>query len=244
MNIIGVIPARWGSTRFPGKVLADINGKPMIQRVWEGARQAKALTEVLIASDDERVKEAATRFGAKVVMTSPELASGTDRIAQAVRDRDADIVVNIQGDEPLISGRVIDALVAGLKADPDCPMATMIKRVTDPAVMQNPNVVKVVIDRQGHALYFSRCGIPFNRDDKPFGQLTAYKHIGLYAYRKDFLMGFHQLPASKLEQTEKLEQLRVLEAGYRIKAIETDFESIGVDTPEDLKRVVQLLHEG
>ncbi|HSV43509.1 MAG TPA: NTP transferase domain-containing protein, partial [Candidatus Bathyarchaeia archaeon] len=118
MKIIGVIPARWASTRFPGKVLADINGKPMIQCVWEGARQAKALTEVLIASDDERVKEAAVRFGAKVVMTSPELASGTDRIAQAVRDMDADIVVNIQGDEPLISGKVIDALVAGLKADP------------------------------------------------------------------------------------------------------------------------------
>jgi 3-deoxy-manno-octulosonate cytidylyltransferase (CMP-KDO synthetase) len=243
MKIIGVIPARWASTRFPGKVLADLNGKPLIQHVWQQAKKAALLNDVIIACDDCRVKEASAAFGARVVMTSPDHASGTDRIAEAVKNIDADIVVNIQGDEPLIDPKVIDELAAALKDDEHCSMATVIKGITDSTQISNPNVVKVVVDRQGVALYFSRHAIPFNRDGKPLEANTYFKHLGLYAYRKEFLLGFHALPYSRLEHIEKLEQLRVLEAGYRIKTIQTDFETIGVDTPEDLRHVAQLLSE-
>jgi 3-deoxy-manno-octulosonate cytidylyltransferase (CMP-KDO synthetase) len=244
MNAVGVIPARWASTRFPGKVLADLNGKPVIQYVWQQAKKAMHLDEVVIACDDQRVCDVCTRFGAKAVMTSPDHASGTDRIAEAVTEIAADIVVNIQGDEPMIDPRVIDALVQALKDEEDVPMATVVKRITDPAQIGNPNVVKVVIDKKGAALYFSRHAIPFNRDGRTPDGGKYFKHLGIYAYRKEFLTGFHALPHSSLEQIEKLEQLRVLEAGYRIQTIETDVETIGIDTPEDLERAVRLLREG
>lgn len=240
MKIIGVIPARWASTRFPGKILAQIHGKPMVQHVWQQAKKAKQLDEVIIACDDEKVRKACETFGATVVVTSPDHASGTDRIVEAVSDIDADIVVNIQGDEPMLAPDVINCLVQELCND-DCPMGTVIKRIDDPAMLGNPNVVKVVIDHEGYALYFSRYAIPYNRDERNFADLVMYKHFGLYAYRKDFLMTFNSLPTSMLEQAENLEQLRVLEAGHKIKTIQTDAETVGVDTPEDLERVAFLL---
>ncbi|MBF0478608.1 MAG: 3-deoxy-manno-octulosonate cytidylyltransferase [Candidatus Omnitrophica bacterium] len=241
MTAIGVIPARWGSTRFEGKVLAEIAGKPMIQHVWERTKQSKYLADVLIATDDERIMSAAKKFGAKAVMTAKDHASGTDRIAEAVKDVVCDIVINIQGDEPLIQHQVIDDLVKVLEHDKATPMATAIKLLSDTTEFNNPNVVKVVIDHQGYALYFSRATIPFNRDGAPFNKLKNYKHLGIYAYRKDFLLSFNRLPSSYLEQTEKLEQLRVLEAGYKIKTVVTDIETIGVDTREDLVRVLKVV---
>lgn len=244
MNIIGVIPARWASTRFEGKVLAQINGIPMIQHVWQQAKKSRLLEEVFIACDDERVFDAAQGFGATVVMTSPTHSSGTERIAQACRHADAKIVVNIQGDEPLVHPEVIDSLAQALSDEESCPMATVIKSITDEKDLSNPNVVKVVIDQNKNALYFSRAAIPFNREEKSFKDISIYKHLGLYAYRRDFLLAFKDLPPSRLEETEKLEQLRVIEAGYKIKTVETEYDTIGVDTPEDLDRVAALMQQG
>ena len=243
MKIIGAIPARWGSTRFEGKVLADINGRPMIQHVWQRAKQSRLLEDVFIICDDERIFDAAQIFGARVVMSSPEHPSGTERIAHAMRHSAADIIVNIQGDEPLIQPQVIDALAQALVHDAAAVMATVIKVIKHEDDVHNPNVVKVVIDQQQNALYFSRSPIPYNRDKKTFNNLTYYKHLGLYAYRRDFLCRFKDLPLSQLEQTEKLEQLRVLESGYKIKTILTDYETIGVDVPEDLNRVLELMNK-
>ncbi|VAX35438.1 3-deoxy-manno-octulosonate cytidylyltransferase [hydrothermal vent metagenome] len=240
MKIVGVIPARWGSSRFEGKVLAEISGKPMIQHVWERASQSKFLEECIIACDDEKVFEAAKGFGACVVMTSKDHDSGTDRIVEVVCERDVDIVVNIQGDEPLIDPLVIDALVQALEEDPECEMATVIKVIEKEDELNNPNVVKVVTDDKGHALYFSRSLIPYNRENQ---EVTYYKHLGIYAYRKNLLMKLKELSKSSLEEIEKLEQLRVLEAGYKIKTILTDIETIGVDTPEDLKYVEEIIND-
>jgi 3-deoxy-manno-octulosonate cytidylyltransferase (CMP-KDO synthetase) len=244
MRAIGVIPARWGSTRFAGKVLAEIQGRPMIQHVWERAGQARSLAEVLIACDDQRVRRAAESFGAKAVMTSVRHSSGTDRLVEAIQGIPADMVVNIQGDEPLIEPDVINDLVEALAADGKAQMTTAIKAVTDPGEIHNPHVVKVVIDANGYALYFSRAAIPYVRDENAQTSVRYWKHIGIYAYLRNFLERVPHLPASRLEQVEKLEQLRVLEAGYCIKTVETPFESIGVDTPEDLQRVQQRMRNG
>ncbi len=241
MKAIGVIPARWASTRFPGKILAEIHGRPMIQYVWQQAKKAKLLNDVIVACDDDRVLRVVKGFGGKAVMTSMDHPSGTDRIAEAVGELKVDVIVNIQGDEPLISPDVIDMLADSLIKDEEAPMATVARRITNPAVLDNPNVVKVVINRKKEALYFSRFSIPFNREKKDFSDAVYYQHLGLYAYRRDFLMKFDQLPKSSLEETEKLEQLRVLEAGYRIKIVETDYETVGVDTPEDLTKVIQMI---
>jgi len=241
MKVIGVIPARWASTRLEGKVLAQINGKPMIQHVWERAKQSRLLEEVFVACDDERIFDAVQEFGAKVVMTSKEAASGTDRIAKAFKHAAADIIINIQGDEPLIEPALIDSLAHALIEDKTCSVATAAKLIKNEADVRNPNVVKVVFDAKQSALYFSRSVIPFNRDEKSFEDIDYYKHIGIYAYRKNFLVGFNDLPESSLEKTEKLEQLRVLEAGYRIRVVETDYDSVGVDTPEDFDRVKELM---
>jgi 3-deoxy-manno-octulosonate cytidylyltransferase (CMP-KDO synthetase) len=242
MKIIGVIPARWGSTRFEGKPLADIAGKPMVRHVWERSKKSRLLDDVLIACDDERVAAAAKKFGATAIMTSPHHASGTDRIAEAIAKYPADIIVNIQGDEPLMDSRLIDHLAQALVDKPQCVMATVIKKIERTDDLDNPNVVKVVKDHDGIALYFSRSAIPFDRDGK--GGSTFYKHIGIYAYRRDFLLMYKNLPASKLEQTEKLEQLRALEAGFRIMTVETDRETIGVDTPEDVAKVTRHRTQG
>lgn len=213
----------------------------MIQHVWEQARKSRVLEDVIIACDDKRVFQIVQEFGASVAMTSPEHLSGTDRIYEAVKGVKTDIVVNIQGDEPLIEPQVIDALANALVEDNSCPMATVVKRIKEEKELHDPNVVKVVIDNKNRAIYFSRSPIPFNRDKKKFEEVGYYKHLGLYAYTKDFLKIFVGLPQSRLETIEKLEQLRVLEAGFPVKTIETDIETIGVDTPEDLKKVEAFL---
>lgn len=241
MKIIGIIPARYGSTRFPGKVLALIQGRPMIEHVYRQAKKSRSCDEILIACDDPCVMDAAAGFGASVVMTSPDHPSGTDRVAQAVQNVPADIVINIQGDEPLIAPDMIDALAAAIRTDASCVMATVARKITDPAEVADPNVVKVVLDGQGNALYFSRSVVPFNRDKISFEEMQYLKHFGLYAYRKDFLMKLKTLPPSALEESERLEQLRVLQAGYKIKVVLTNHDTISVDTPEDLRRVEAVL---
>lgn len=238
MKTIGVIPARYGSTRFKAKVLADLCGKPLIQHVWERARKSKKLDDLLIACDDQRIFDAAKKFKANVVLTSKDHPSGSDRIAEAVAKRNVDLVVNIQGDEPLIDPRVIDALVKALENDKNSSMATVIKKIERREELNNPNVVKVVVDKDFYALYFSRSLIPYQRDAE---RVEYWKHLGIYAYRKDFLLKFKDLPKSRLEKIEQLEQLRALENGFKIKAIITDSETIGVDTAEDLKRVKKIL---
>ena len=232
MKTIGVIPARFASTRFPAKVLAKIAGKPMIQHVWQKASRCKQLDEILIACDHKEIFQIAQDFGAKVVMTDATHVSGSDRIAQAVENLNVGIVVNIQGDEPFLDPQTIDNLAVLLKNDPECLMGTVIKEIDKEADFLNPNVVKCVVDVNGYALYFSRAPIPYPRS---FGT-KRYRHLGLYAYRKDFLMKYRNWPKGVLENTEELEQLRVLEKGYRIKTVVTTAESIAVDTPEDLKK--------
>jgi len=243
VKAIGVIPARWGATRFEGKVLANLLGKPVIQHVWENARRAKTLDDLVVACDDERIMKVVQGFGGKAIYTSPDQPSGTDRLAEVVNPLDITIAVNIQGDEPLVKPIMIDNLVMALENEDAAHMATMIKRVEDEAELTNSNVVKVVADRNGYAIYFSRYAIPYNRtsesdkDKRP----VYFKHIGLYAFTKDFLFTFRNLPKSSLENAEKLEQLRVLEYGYKIKVVETKFDTVGIDTPEDLKRAEEAL---
>jgi len=243
MKTIGIIPARWGATRFEGKILANLLGKPVVQHVWENARKAKTLDDLIVACDDERIIKAVESFGGKAVYTSPNQPSGTDRLAEVVNPLDVDIAVNIQGDEPLVKPIMIDNLVLALKDEKIAQMSTMIKKIDDESELTNSNVVKVVIDKNGYALYFSRYSIPYNRtgesDEKK--RPTYYKHIGLYAFTKDFLFTFRNLPKSSLENAEKLEQLRVLEYGYKIKTVETKFDTVGIDRPEDLKRAEDAL---
>ncbi len=237
MKAIGVIPARYGSKRFPGKPLVDILGKPMIQHVWERASQVKTLEKVIIATDDERIRKKAEEFGAEAVLTSLSLSSGTERVAETVKDLDVEIVANIQGDEPLIKPRAIDEAVKSLIDNSKILMATLAYKMTKKEEMEDPNVVKVVFNKDNLALYFSRSPIPFfQKHPSPF-----YKHIGLYLYRKEFLMKLIQLEPSPLEKIEGLEQLRVLENGYRIKVVETKYDSVGVDTPEDLEKVKAMI---
>ncbi|MCS6861309.1 MAG: 3-deoxy-manno-octulosonate cytidylyltransferase [Abditibacteriales bacterium] len=233
--VVGVIPARYASSRFPGKALADIAGKPMIQWVYERASQAECLQRLLVATDDERIAEAVRRFGGEVVMTSPEHPSGTDRLAEAVRDMPCDIVVNVQGDEPLIDPRAIEQAVQPLLNDAALQMSTLATPITAEEVWHDPNVVKVVTDVNGFALYFSRASIPYHRSGMP--PLNALHHVGLYVYRKDFLLRFAALAPTPLEELERLEQLRVLESGGKIKVVVTDYTAIGVDTLEDLEKV-------
>lgn len=237
VEVIGIIPARYQSTRFPGKPLADICGKPMIQHVYERARAAAVLDDVLVATDDERIYQAVEGFGGKAVMTSPEHPTGTDRLAEVAAGLTADIIVNIQGDEPLLSPESIEQAVKPLLEDETLVMSTLKLRVEDPEEALDPNVVKVVTDAAGNALYFSRAPIPYPRE----GTATYYKHIGLYVYRRDFLLKFASLPPTPLEQVEKLEQLRALENGYQIRVVETDYAAIGVDTPQDLEKVRKIL---
>jgi 3-deoxy-manno-octulosonate cytidylyltransferase (CMP-KDO synthetase) len=235
-RILGVIPARYSSTRFPGKALVSIAGKPMIQHVWERASQARYLAQVVIATDDQRIYDAARGFGAIAKMTRADHLSGTDRVAEAASTDPAELVVNIQGDEPLIDPAAIDALSLALIEDPEAPMATLMKRIELPEEIDNPNVVKVVCDLKSNAIYFSRHAIPYDRGDR----VDLYKHLGLYAYRREFLLEYSQMPVGPLELAERLEQLRALENGHRIRVVETEYESLGVDTPEDLERVTAL----
>ncbi len=238
MRVLCVIPARYSSTRLPGKPLADIAGKPMIQRVYERACQAALPEKVLIATDHELVRDAVAAFGGEAVMTAADHPSGTDRLAEvAKRHPEAEIIVNVQGDEPLIEPSVIDRLAQALLDDPSVAMATLATPMHSEDY-DKPSAVKVVTDLSGFALYFSRSRIPYPRQADP--DVPVWQHIGIYAYRRDFLLAFAELAPTPLEKVESLEQLRALEHGYRIKVLNTDFVSIGVDTPEDLERVNRL----
>lgn len=242
MKVVCIIPSRYHSSRFPGKPLADLCGKPMIQHVYERVLEAKTLSYAAVATDDERIFTAVQGFGGRAVMTSPRRRSGTDRIAEAVANlglSDHDIVVNVQGDQPLFDPAQIDEVAAPLLADPSLPMSTLIYKILREEEITHPNAVKVVFDADNFALYFSRAAIPYVRDG---GQKADYfKHHGIYAYRRDFLATFTHLPEGKLESLEALEQLRALEHGYRIKVVITGHDSVEVDTPEELARVSEIM---
>ncbi len=247
MTVAAVIPARYASTRFPGKPLAMIADKTMIQWVYEGVQRASRVDRVIVATDDVRIAETVRSFGGEAVMTSGKHPSGTDRIAEAVQGFDAEIVVNVQGDEPLIRGDVIDACIRPLEAGAKEPVVTPCVRIRSLEDLQNPDVVKVVKSHAGRALYFSRFPIPFDRDreiaEEDLSQLPFWKHLGLYAYRRDFLLQYSRMAPSPLEKREKLEQLRILENDYAIRVVETDYDSIGVDSPEDLDKIRDLIDE-
>jgi 3-deoxy-manno-octulosonate cytidylyltransferase (CMP-KDO synthetase) len=243
MEIIVVIPARFASTRLPGKPLLSETGRPLIQHVVEAARRAQSLQRIIVATDDPRIADAVAAFGGEAMMTRADHATGTDRVAEvAARIEQARIIVNVQGDEPEIAGATIDHLVSLLEDDPDAPMATLATPIRDPAVYRDPSCVKVVCSRRGRALYFSRSPIPCHRDGLPDPATAstplAHLHLGLYAYRREFLLSIGSLPRSPLEAVEKLEQLRVLEAGHPIAVGIVDEPSIGIDTPEDYRRFV------
>lgn len=242
MNVIGVIPARFQSVRLEGKPLALIAGRPMIQHVYERAALSSLLTDLLVATDDARIFDAVSAFGGKAVMTSSAHRSGTDRVAEATAELAADVVVNIQGDEPFISPRVIDQLVEPFHSEPGVEMSTLMRAIDNDRDLHDPNVVKVVADRAGFALYFSRSLIPYPRNPTP--DHTAFEHIGLYAYTKAFLTEYSQMEPTPLERIEGLEQLRVLENGRRIRVVETrDHLGLSVDTPQDLARAEEFLAE-
>jgi 3-deoxy-manno-octulosonate cytidylyltransferase (CMP-KDO synthetase) len=245
MRVICVIPARYSSSRFEGKPLADICGKPMIQRVYERALRSGTVSDVVVATDDERIFAAVGRFGGQAVMTSADHRSGTDRIAEAVSRlsaADRDIIVNIQGDQPLFAPSQIDEVVKPLLEDPSVDFSTLIYRILRKEEISDPNAVKVVFDRDHFALYFSRSPIPYCRDAG--GSPVYYKHHGIYAYRKSFLVTFTKLEEGYLERLEALEQLRAMEHGHRIKVVETLQDSIEVDTPQDLERVIKVYEKG
>jgi 3-deoxy-manno-octulosonate cytidylyltransferase (CMP-KDO synthetase) len=243
MEIIAVIPARFASTRLPGKPLLSETGRPLIQHVVEAARRAKSLHRIIVATDDPRIADVVAGFGGEPMMTRADHATGTDRVAEvAARIEQAGIIVNVQGDEPEIAGSTIDRLVSLLQSDRDAPMATLATPIRDPAVYRDPSCVKVVCSRRDRALYFSRSPIPFHRDGLPdpaaASTPVAHLHLGLYAYRREFLLSISSLPRSPLEAAEKLEQLRVLEAGHPIAIGIVDEPCIGIDTPEDYRRFV------
>jgi 3-deoxy-manno-octulosonate cytidylyltransferase (CMP-KDO synthetase) len=250
-TIIAVIPARYGSTRFPGKALADIKGRPMIQWVHDRTRRSRLINRVIVATDDERIVNAVKSFGGEAMMTSPYHATGTDRIAEVAKSLDCDIVVNVQGDEPLIRPEMIDEAIAPLVQDSSIPMGTLCRKIEDRDEAFDPNVVKVVFDKNGFALYFSRAPIPWDRDawagKGSWKELSLegplYKHIGLYVYRRDFLLDYATMPRTELETAEKLEQLRALVNGHRIKLVITRYESFGVDIPDDLGKILNRLEE-
>ncbi|MFL6417597.1 MAG: 3-deoxy-manno-octulosonate cytidylyltransferase [Bryobacteraceae bacterium] len=238
-RILGVIPARFASSRFPGKALANLAGKTMIQHVWELAQRARYLDDVLVATDDERIADAVRSFGGRVRMTRSDHPSGTDRLAEIASSENASLFVNIQGDEPLIDPEAIDAAILSVHGDDSVSMGTLKKTIVDRTEIFNTNVVKVITNLLDDAIYFSRCPIPYERDEQTKLPLHA-KHIGLYVYRRDFLLRYPDLTVGPLEQAERLEQLRALENGYKIRVVSTDYESLGVDTPEDLARVNEL----
>lgn len=252
MTVIAIIPSRYGSTRFPGKSLVLIQGRPMIQWVAERAGRSRLVNKVIVATDDDRIRDMVASFGGNVTMTSASHPTGTDRIAEVAQGLDCEIIVNVQGDEPLIRPEMIDQAVTPLINDPSIEMGTLCRKILDPAEAADPSVVKVVFDSRGFALYFSRAPIPWDRDNPPGGEgpknirhtENMYKHIGLYAYRRDFLLAYAKMPQTRLEGIEKLEQLRALELGHKIRVVETTHESFGVDIPEDLGKIERYLAAG
>jgi 3-deoxy-manno-octulosonate cytidylyltransferase (CMP-KDO synthetase) len=235
-SVVAVIPARYDSTRFPGKALADIGGKPMIEHVYRRAAEAELVDAVVVATDDRRILDAVEAFGGIARMTSGAHRTGTDRVAEIAADLPAEIIVNVQGDEPLIDPAMISSVVQPFREDASVQMTTARRALTDPDDLLNPHVVKVVADGRGDALYFSRSPIPN-------GAGTAFVHVGLYAFRREFLLRFAALPQTPLEVAESLEQLRALEHGFRIRTVVTEHHSIGVDTPDDLERARRLSAE-
>jgi 3-deoxy-manno-octulosonate cytidylyltransferase (CMP-KDO synthetase) len=236
VSVIAVIPARYGSSRLPGKALAEIGGVPMVVRVWRQASRARFLERVIIATDDERIARAVRDAGGDVEMTASTHQSGTDRIAEVAGRIPADIYLNVQGDQPFIAPEDVDAVAGAMRNDDTIAMATLAAPILDPEEWRNPNKVKIVCDERGDALYFSRSPIPFWRDGGDQAPAQAMRHIGVYGYRRDFLLKFASLKPGVLEQVEKLEQLRAMERGYRIKVVASVAPSLEVDTPEDLAR--------
>ena len=242
MNTVAVIPARYGSTRLPGKPLISIGGKTMIERVWERARQAKLVSKVIVATDDERIASAVRSFGGEVALTRADHRSGTERVAEvAAAHAEAEILVNVQGDMPLIEPAAIDAAIEALREDESVNMATLAVPISNAAEIMDPNVVKTVVDFDGNALYFSRAPIPWVRDRGGPVHAKHLKHLGLYVFRREALLEFATFPQGDLERIEQLEQLRWLENGNRIRVAEIEQESVEVDTPEDVKRVEKML---
>lgn len=242
IHTVAIIPARYASTRFPGKALADIGGRPMIEHVYRRASASRTIGAVIVATDDSRIADAVTRFGGVPRLTSARHFSATDRLAEVAADLDCDLVVNLQGDEPLLEAEAIDAAVQPFASDPQLAMTTLCCRFEHAAEINDPNVVKVVVSHEGFALYFSRAAIPFHRDMGGIPPAAGpFKHIGLYVYRRDVLLRLAARPPTPLERCESLEQLRALEHGVAIKTVETRHDSIAVDTPQDLERVRRLL---
>ena len=234
MKVLCVIPARYASTRLPGKPLKDIAGKPMVCRVYDRASQAKLVSRTLVATDDERILQAVREHGGEAMMTRADHPTGTDRLAEvAASFPDVALIINVQGHEPLIEPSLIDELASVFETDPDLRMATVKTEIKDEEEQHNPNNVKVVTDQNGYALYFSRSLLPYPRHEG----CPVYKHIGIYAYQRDFLLAYAKMPSTPLEEAESLEQLRALENGYRIKVVETRAKFVGVDTAEDLAKV-------
>jgi len=238
VSVVAIIPARYHSSRLPGKALADIGGRPMIEHVYRRTVAARSVGVVIVATDDERICDAVEAFGGRAQLTSSKHQSGTDRLAEVAAGLTCDLVVNVQGDEPLIEPSTIDDAIAPFRTDRELQMTTLRRRIEDLSELENPNVTKMVVDRDGYALYFSRAAIPHTREGCP--PAPAWRHIGLYVYRRECLLRLTSLPPTAMERAEALEQLRAIEYGIRIKAIETAHDSIGVDTPEDLARVRQL----
>ncbi|HAG50242.1 MAG: 3-deoxy-manno-octulosonate cytidylyltransferase [Deltaproteobacteria bacterium GWC2_42_51] len=255
MKVVAIIPARYASSRLKGKALLTIADKSMIQHVYERAKKASLVNNVIVATDDKKIFDAVEGFAGKAAMTSIQHRTGTDRIAEVAAKMDADIIINVQGDEPLIEPEMIDEAIRPLLQSSDILMSTLKKKITDEDELINPNIVKVVTDKEGFAIYFSRFPIPYVRagsqklvvseanpsEVRSQKKDIHYKHIGLYVYRKDFLLKFAKMKPTPLEEAEKLEQLRALENGYKIKVIETQYSSIGVDTQEDLERVRRIV---
>jgi 3-deoxy-manno-octulosonate cytidylyltransferase (CMP-KDO synthetase) len=243
-KVLAVIPARYGSTRFPGKPLASIAGKPMIQHVVERVRQAKTVSRVVVATEDERILAAVAAFGGEASMTRSDHRTGTDRVAEVAAHIPADIYVNVQGDEPLISPETIDAVVSSMIEDPSVQIATPCIEITEANDIMDPNIVKVVLDFDGNGLYFSRAPIPWVRDASAGLAVSHWKHLGLYAFRHEALVEYPTLPPGQLEPVEQLEQLRWLENGFRIRVVETVHDAVSVDVPADAERVEKLIREG
>jgi len=247
MTTVAVIPARYGATRLPGKPLADVGGKPLIQCVVERANECRRIDRVIVATDDQRIFDAVAAFGGEAMMTSVDCPSGSDRIAEVLDRVECDLVVNIQGDEPVMAAKTVDQTIEALEHDPQCHVSTAAVPLYDRDEFESPHVVKVVSDGNGYALYFSRSPIPNRARTGPDGAkrgtrpVWGFKHLGLYVYRRQALLDYVSWPPTHLEQVEKLEQLRFLDHGYHIRVVETPFDSVGVDTPEDLERVRALL---
>ena len=238
-----VIPSRYGAVRLPGKPLVDIAGKPMIQHVWERVSRATKLAKVVVATDDERIRAAVQSFGGEAIMTRTDHRSGTDRVAEVAASAQADVFINVQGDEPLVSPEAVDALVDAIAGDESVQLATLAVPLQYTKDIMDPNIVKVVLDFNGDALYFSRAPIPWVRDTKNTVHARHLKHLGLYAYRKEALLDYNTLPPGDLERVEQLEQLRWMENGYKMRVAETEHDAVSVDVPEDVERVEKLMRE-